>query len=103
MEKTDLAVVTLEDSALHVLLEWLAIFITFWHDASSPRPCSSVTLALFSDVDSDGFLAIFSAAVSRYSVTRLLERRLKQLEADVQRGQEEAVAKEAYNFRCSNN
>ena len=73
MEKTDLAVVTLEDATLHVLLEWSAIFISFWRDASSSRPCSSTALALFSNTDSDGFLAIFSAAVSRHSVTRLLE------------------------------
>ena len=100
-EKTDLAIVTLEDTTVCVLLERSAIFISFWCDASSSRSCSSSTLALFSNVDSDGFLAISSTAVSRHFVTRSLERRLKQLEVDVQRGQEEAVEKAAYNFRCS--
>ena len=68
-----------------------------------PGPFSSATLALFGNVDSKGFLAIFSAADSTHSVSRLLERRLKQLEPDVTQGQEEAVENAAYNFHCSNN
>ena len=76
MKKTDLAVVTLEDATLRVLSEWSAVFISFWRDAST---CSS-----------DSFKGIFSAAVSRHSTTSSLERRLKQLEPEVQQGQEEA-------------
>ena len=85
-------------------LEQSATFVSFWRDASSSRPCSSTALALFSDVDFNGFLAIFSAAVFSLAFREpLLELKLKQLEAVVQRGQEEAVEKAAYNFHCSNN
>ena len=65
-EKTDLAIVALEYATVRVLSEWSAIFMSFWRGASSSRPCSSAALALFSNVDSDGFLAVFSAAVSRH-------------------------------------
>ena len=90
--------VQVEDATLCVILEQLTIFISFWPDASNSRPCSSDALALFSHVDSDGFLAIFSATVSRHFMIRSLERRLKQLEADMKRGEEKAAVKAGYNF-----
>ena len=59
-----------EDATVHVLSKMSAIFISFWHDASSSWPCSNPAMALFSDVGSDGSLAVYSSAVSRHFVTR---------------------------------